>query len=168
MILGIDPAKTIGLGLLTLEGTCADARTHELGGRDRHDGARWVEFLELLDGYADRGVTAVAYEKVERHKRHGQARDNVYAAQAYGGAVAIITLWAHLHELAVYAIPVGQAKRVAGKGNASKAAMITAARRRWNVTVTHDTADALWIAEAARRMIVIEGAKWSAGGNEDQ
>lgn len=51
-------------------------------------------------------------------------------------------------------------KHATGKGNADKAAMLAAARRRWTIdpAATDDEIDALWIYDWARTQLVVEAA----------
>ena len=68
------------------------------------------------------GIDAVYFEEVRRHA-------GVDAAHAYGGFLAHLTAWCEHHQIPYQGVPVGTIKKHAtGKGNASKDAMISAAR----------------------------------------
>jgi Holliday junction resolvasome RuvABC endonuclease subunit len=91
-----------------------------------------------------------AYEEVKRHVA-------TYAAQVHGELLgAVLGELESLGESAYVGVGVGEIKKHAtGKGNASKTAMIAAARERWSLdSVGEDEADALWCAEAARLELV--------------
>ncbi len=90
----------------------------------------------------------VAFEEVRRHL-------GMDAARAYGGMVAVITEECERRDIPYQGIPVGTVKKNAtGKGNANKEAMVEAARKRWGMSqVSHDEADARWVAEAGASVI---------------
>ena len=73
------------------------------------------------------------------------------AAHVYGGLLATLTAWCEEAHVPYQGVPVATIKRHAtGKGNADKAAMISAAvNRGWNPT-DDNQADALWILDWAR------------------
>lgn len=112
---------------------------------------RYVHFrkqlLDLLDGRKEDAV--VFYEEVRRHA-------GTDAAHVYGGLLAILQLQLERLSIPYQGVPVGTIKKTAtGKGNASKDAMIQAARKKWpDVQVFDDNqADALWIAECGVQMV---------------
>jgi hypothetical protein len=118
-------------------------------------------FGELLDSLPDDEGVVVAYEEVRRHL-------GTDAAHVYGGIVAVITEECERRGITTYTgVPVGAVKRTAtGKGNASKDAMIAAARGHWarycpatgRLTpwepADDNEADARWIAEYSRQQEV--------------
>ena len=68
----------------------------------------------------------------------------VDAAHAYGGFMAHLTAWCEHHQIPYQGVPVGTIKKHAtGKGNASKAEMIAAAKARGHDPVDDNHADAL-------------------------
>ena len=101
---------------------------------------------ELMAAYDE---PVLGYEEVRRHL-------GTDAAHVYGGIVATITRVCESFSTPVpyRGIPVATVKRTAtGKGNAGKDAMCRAAAERWKwdtVLITHDEADALWVAEVLR------------------
>ena len=157
--IGIDPAIHCGWAILASDGERLSSGTWDLGGRDAHDGARWsrlqTEIQSVLFSILPEPVK-LAYERVEAHggaRASGESyRSGASAAHNYGGLVAVITMVCHERGVPYRAIPVATIKRAAGKGNLSKPAMITAAKRRWRMAERpgEDEADALWIAESLR------------------
>ena len=84
-------------------------------------GMRYVRFVDLLSDLPrpDR----IAYEEVRRHK-------GTTAAHTYGGFQSSLMAWCERNKIPYEAYPVAQIKRHAtGKGNASKEAMIEAAKK---------------------------------------
>lgn len=97
----------------------------------------------------------VVFEEVRRHL-------GVDAAHIYGGCLATITSVCEEWRVPYQGVPVGTVKKLAtGKGNADKAAMIEAARRRWpDANIRDDNeADARWIAECGFASIVAAGER---------
>jgi Holliday junction resolvasome RuvABC endonuclease subunit len=86
----------------------------------------------------------VYFEEVCRHA--GTA-----AAHAYGGFLGMLTAWCEELSIPYNGVPVGTIKKHAtGKGNADKAAMISAAvNRGWNPK-DDNQADALWLLDCVR------------------
>ena len=94
---------------------------------------RWLtELKQCCDG-----MDAVYFEEVRRHA-------GVDAAHAYGGFMAHLTAWCEHHQIPYQGVPVGTIKKHAtGKGNASKAEMIAAAKRCGFEALDDNHADAL-------------------------
>ena len=66
------------------------------------------------------------------------------AAHLYGGFLAHLSAWCEEHAIAYQGVPVGTIKRYAtGKGNADKAAMVSAMRARGFAPADDNEADAL-------------------------
>ena len=103
-------------------------------------GMKWLRLRKYLKELVGDGVDLVCLEEVRRHI--GTA-----AAHAYGGALAEITAFCEENAIPYQAFPVASVKKHAtGKGNASKALMLEAAKSRgWDVGDDDDQADALWI-----------------------
>lgn len=149
LILGLDLATTTGWALLHPDGRRHSSGTFALGQLDWYRrGWALAKQLDLL--LAEARVGLVAYEKVRRHA------GGVQAAHVYGSLEADLLRWAHRWGLDVVEVSVGAAKkRLTGRGNADKGAMVRAAERRWTeladpYPLTHDEADALAVAlEAA-------------------
>jgi Holliday junction resolvasome RuvABC endonuclease subunit len=108
-------------------------------GRFEGGGMRWLRFRKWLDGMADHHgpVEAVYFEEVRRHV----ATD---AAHMYGGFLAHLTAWCERRAIPYQGVPVGTIKKHAtGKGNATKDAMIAAAKARGFTPETDNDADAI-------------------------
>lgn len=93
----------------------------------RYDGGgmRYLRFREWLRHiYGEMTpIDVVYYEEVRRHM-------GVDAAHVYGGLLAVLTSWCEERAVPYQGVPVGTIKKHAtGKGNASKAEMIAAARK---------------------------------------
>ncbi len=110
-------------------------------GRFEGGGMRWLRFRKWLDEMADGHgpIEAIYFEEVRRHA-------GTDAAHMYGGFVAQLTAWAEKREIPYQAIPVKTIKKAAtGNGNASKQAMIEAAKARGFEPETDNDADAIAI-----------------------
>lgn len=109
-------------------------------GRFEGGGMRYLKFSNWLsDLYINtpNGIEHVVFEEVRRHM-------GVDAAHAYGGFLAHLTAWCEKHEIPYQGVPVGTNKKFAtGKGNADKAQMILAARKRGFDPVDDNEADAI-------------------------
>ena len=123
------------------------------GSRYDSHGMRYVRFRthlkELLANANSPGL--VAYEEVRRHL-------GVDASHVYGGMIAILqeVCETEVRKVPYLGIPVGTVKKTAcGKGNANKADMMQAARKRWPgwEPVDDNEADARWVAVAAAREV---------------
>lgn len=104
-------------------------------------GMRYLRFGKWLDQTLDvtGGIDAVYFEEVRRHI-------GTDAAHVYGGLLATLTSWCEQHSLPYQGVPVGTIKHYAtGKGNAGKAAMITAIRARGFEPADDNEADAIAI-----------------------
>ncbi len=99
------------------------------------------------------GLDAMFVEEVRRHV-------GVDAAHAYGGFLAHVTAWCEHHGVAYEAVPVGTIKRhIAGKGNASKQAVIGAVQALGFEPADDNEADALAILDWALANRVEGGAR---------
>jgi Holliday junction resolvasome RuvABC endonuclease subunit len=146
-ILALDPGTRCGWAIRDQSGAYVSGVIDCRPGRHDSPAMRWIKLrktlLELLDAYPNVGL--VVYEDVRRHA-------GTDAAHIYGGMVAHIQALCHERNLLHTAIGVGIVKkRATGKGNADKAAMLTAARAKWPGHPFEDDneADARHIAEAA-------------------
>lgn len=141
-ILGIDPASRTGWALLEAGERLAGG-TWDLG---QGEALRLVRLQDALRDTITLGAPdLVAYEVVMGHGPGGSM-----AAHLYGALVGVLLLTCARMQVAVRGVHVGTAKKLAtGSGRADKRAMVRAARDRWGLQVTHDEADALWIALAA-------------------
>ena len=161
--IGLDPGTHFGWAILRDDGSYIASGVWNLSpGRHEGGGMRFLRLRkyllelestwphELLHGIRPR--VHVAYEEVRRHM-------GTDAAHIYGGCVAVITAYCEEASIPYRGIPVGTIKKAAtGKGNASKAEMVLAARQRWarEGAILEDEADALWIAETLRTELVVE------------
>lgn len=98
---------------------------------------RFKRWLSTLKHMMDDSVQAVYFEEVRSHT-------GVDAAHAYGGFMATLTAWCEHHRIPYEGVPVGTIKKHAtGKGNASKEAMLEAAKGRGYQPTDDNEADAL-------------------------
>lgn len=106
-------------------------------------GMRYVRLRRHLEAEAKRGLDLVVFEDVKRHA-------GTMAAHVYGGCKAIVEALCEEHRIPYTSTGVGTIKKHAtGKGNASKDAMIEAARARGWKPADDNEADALWILDHA-------------------
>lgn len=144
-ILGMDLGTTAGWALLDLEGRRLASGVIDCS-FDRWEGAslRGLKFeAGLRTLLAEHAPGAAVYELVRRHK-------GAEAAHVYGDLQGILLRVTAQAGLPLAKVSVGTVKKHAtGKGNASKAAMVKAARARWgHDPKSDDEADALWMASA--------------------
>ncbi len=140
-ILALDLGTTTGWAIRNdrcriLHGTAEFRPSRFEGG-----GMRYLRFGKWLDQTLDvtGGIDAVYFEEVRRHI-------GTDAAHIYGGFLAALTSWCEQKGIAYQGVPVGTIKRFAtGKGNADKAAMITAVRERGFEPADDNEADAIAI-----------------------
>lgn len=107
-------------------------------GRYEGGGMRFVKLIGLLDKlFAATPFDQVVFEEVRRHA-------GTDAAHIYGGLMGTLTAWCETTALPYKGVPVGTIKKYAtGNGNASKGAMIAAAKG-WGYNPRDDNeADAL-------------------------
>ena len=146
IVLGIDPGSRCGWAVRSDDGAYASGVWDLKPPRGSSPGVRYLylraRMEEVLAAYPQLAI--VAYEQA--HQRGGAATE--YAL----GAVTHIQSWCAERGLEHLKVHSKHAKRIAtGKGNASKDAMMDAARERWpDYTFTFDDeCDARFIAEAA-------------------
>jgi len=150
-LIGIDPGITTGWAVFDNNGH-VDSGVWEFQTK-RMDGAGmcYLKFRKKLSQlYYQHKSAAILFEEIRSHK-------GVSAAHKYGGFTATLMAWCEKMNIPYESVPVGCVKQeAAGKGNASKAQMIAAAALKWpNVCVADDNqADAMWIAEYGRRMLI--------------
>lgn len=137
-LLALDLGTTMGWALARPGLITSGIQTFRLG-RFEGGGMRYLRFGRWLDealGFFGR-IEAVYFEEVRRHL-------GVDAAHAYGGFLGQLTAWCERHGIPYQGVPVATIKRHAtGKGNAKKAAMITAMERRGHAPTDDNEADAL-------------------------
>jgi Holliday junction resolvasome RuvABC endonuclease subunit len=140
-ILALDLGSTTGWVVRTsrcriLHGTAEFRPTRFEGG-----GMRYLRFGKWLDQTLDitGGIDAVYFEEVRRHI-------GTDAGHVFGGFLATLTAWCERQSIPYQGVAVGTIKRFAtGKGNADKAAMIAAVRKRGFEPADDNEADAIAI-----------------------
>lgn len=140
-ILALDLGTTTGWAVRNdrcriLHGTASFRSSRYEGG-----GMRYLRFGKWLDQTLEitGGIDAVYYEAVRRHL-------GTDAGHVYGGLLATLTAWCEAQGIPYQGVAVGTIKRFAtGKGNADKAAMITAAHERGFEPADDNEADAIAI-----------------------
>lgn len=137
VVLALDLGTRTGWALRSDDGVILIGTELFLPRRFEGGGMRYLRFKRWLDLFSADLVDAVYFEEVRRHA-------GVDAAHAYGGFLATLTAWCEAHKIPYQGIPVGTIKKHAtGNGNASKAAMIDAARSRGFDPCDDNQADAL-------------------------
>ena len=140
-ILALDLGTTTGWALRSHDGLITSGTASFRPGRYDGGGMRYLRFtnwlteLDRLSG----PIAAIWFEEVRRHA-------GTDAAHVYGGLMASLTSWGELRGVPYEGVPVGTIKRHAtGKGNASKQAMIDAARAKGFSPEDDNEADAIAI-----------------------
>ncbi|MEO5334163.1 MAG: hypothetical protein H7839_19290 [Magnetococcus sp. YQC-5] len=140
-ILALDLGSKTGWALRQTDGSITSGTVEFKPGRFEGGGMAFLRFKKWLDevrGFAE-PLAFIAFEEVRSHI-------GVTAAHVYGGFLAHLTAWAEQHEIPYQGVPVGTIKKHAtGKGNASKAEVIEAMRRKGYQPVDDNAADALAI-----------------------
>jgi Holliday junction resolvasome RuvABC endonuclease subunit len=140
-ILALDLGTSTGWALRTPDGAIASGTQSFRPQRFEGGGMRYLRFRrwisELQESFPE--LQALYFEEVRRHA-------GVDAAHVYGGLLATLSAWCEHHNVPYQGVPVGTIKKHAtGKGNASKAEMIAAMRRRGHSPADDNEADALAI-----------------------
>ena len=140
-IIALDLGTTTGWALRAPDGLITSGTVSFRPGRFDGGGMRYLRFTNWLTEI-DRlsgPISAIWFEEVRRHA-------GTDAAHVYGGLLGVLTSWAELRGVAYAGVPVGTIKRHAtGKGNATKQAMIDAARARGYSPTDDNEADAIAI-----------------------
>lgn len=152
IIVAIDPGTHCGYAVRYPTGTYDSGNFDLTVKKGEGGGMRFVRFRrkfdDLISTLQDREAPTclvVVFENVRRHM-------GTDAAHVYGGIVAHLTAFCEEAQIPYQGIAVGTIKKTAtGKGNADKAQMVDAARKRWpDANISDDNeADARWIAETA-------------------
>lgn len=147
MLLALDIGTTTGFaigkpGAVTTGTWSFKPHRHEGGGM------RYLRFLRQITEIHDLlSVDEVVYEEVRRHL-------GTDAAHVYGGLLGQLTAFCEERAIPYRGVPVGTIKSFAtGKGNASKEAMIAAAKS-WGYEPADDNeadAIALWHCQAVEK-----------------
>ena len=140
-ILTLDLGSKMGWALHQADGTITSGTVEFKPGRFEGGGMRFLRFNHWLDEvrrFTD-SIDAIWFEEVRRHC-------GVDASHCYGGFLGTLTAWAEQQEIPYRGVPVGTIKKHAtGKGNASKAEVIEAMRRKGHNPADDNAADALAI-----------------------
>jgi len=140
-LLALDLGTTTGWAMALSDGGIASGTVSFRPSRYDGGGIRYLRFRAWLDSVAeDAGrIAAVYYEEVRRHL-------STDAAHVHGGLLATLTAWCEQRSIAYQGVPVGTIKRfVTGRGNADKAAVISAIRARGYSPADDNEADAIAI-----------------------
>lgn len=144
-ILALDLGTTTGWALH--DGVISSGTWNLRTDRYSGGGMRYLRFKQQLQGIltAVGKIDAIYFEEVRRHV-------GTDAAHVYGGLMAHLTAWCEENGIPYQGVPVGTIKKHAtGKGNASKADMIQAARQKGHAPKDDNEADALallyWVME---------------------
>jgi hypothetical protein len=124
--LALDLGSHCGFALLRPDGRIESGTENFSPGAKDTEGARWVKFRRwLIDTKAtNERIDRIAYELVV-----AGVPGQVYAAQIYGGFVAILQSFCEHHQIAYSGINVSVIKkRWTGNGNAKKPLMIARCR----------------------------------------
>jgi Holliday junction resolvasome RuvABC endonuclease subunit len=139
--------KTLAIDLGTRTGWATQGKNGIMHGwidfkveRGSGGGMRFVKFRQWLSELEKDKPDRVVYEMVMRHA-------GTDAAHVYGGFLALLTEWCESHGIPYRGLGVGTVKKAwAGKGNASKDAMIEEAHRRgFTAAFDNNEADAIAI-----------------------
>ncbi|MBF0341100.1 MAG: hypothetical protein HQL95_09100 [Magnetococcales bacterium] len=140
-ILALDLGSKTGWALHQSDGTITSGTVEFRPGRFEGGGMAFVRFKKWLDEVSRFAgpIGSIFFEEVRAHA-------GVTAAHVYGGFLAHLSAWAEQAEIPYQGVPVGTIKRHAtGKGNASKAEVIEAMRRKGHHPADDNAADALAI-----------------------
>lgn len=140
-VLALDLGTTTGWAMQLAGGGIESGTVSFRPNRYDGGGMRYLRFRGWLDCMATdvTGLAAIYFEEVRRHL-------GTDAAHIYGGLLATLTSWCELQDIAYQGVPVSTIKRfITGKGNADKAAVITAVRARGFQPVDDNEADAIAI-----------------------
>jgi len=140
-ILSLDLGTTTGWALRSHDGLITSGTVSLRPSRYDGGGMRYLRFRSWLDQItADAGgLAAIYFEEVRRHV-------GTDAAHLYGGFLATLSAWCEQRTIAYQGVPVGTIKRhIAAKGNADKAAVMTAVRARGFSPTDDNEADAIAI-----------------------
>ena len=146
-VLALDPGSQCGFALGTEGGPAVSGVWHLAPARGESPGMRYLKLRSRLDSilllYPH--LMLVAYE---RSFQRGQA-----AREIHHKFVGELESWCATHKIEhTYVYASTLKKHATGKGNATKAMMVTSGRRRWTPTTdSEDEMDALWILDWAVR-----------------
>lgn len=140
-ILALDLGTTTGWALMPPEGVATSGTASFRPTRYDGGGMRFLRFrnwLEQIRAYGGR-IEAIYFEEVRAHA-------GADAAHIYGGFLATLSAWCEQQVVPYQGVPVGVIKQfIAGKGNASKDAVMDAVRGRGFRPADDNEADAIAI-----------------------
>lgn len=158
MILGLDLSATrTGYAYLTPTGELLDFGSWRFPKSKEHAGSRWVKFRRALEGRHELEViSTIAYEKVMPNVQTGKGKRNAPVGQVYGSLLAVVEAFAYENGMIpLHPVHISTAKKTAGHGRFNKSEMIDAAKKMWGLSIVNeDEADAMWVAETARRTML--------------
>ena len=135
-------------GVITSGTQSFKPQRYEGGGMRYLRFTRWLNEVLVSVGSID----ALYFEEVRRHV-------GTDAAHVYGGLLAHLMAWCESQSIPYQGVPVGTIKKHAtGKGNADKAAMITAMRAKGYVPADDNEADALALLHCVMKKGVVKSA----------
>ncbi len=140
-ILALDLGTTTGWAMALADGGIVSGTVSFRPSRYDGGGIRYLRFRAWLEGIAEDtpGIAAIHFEEVRRHL-------STDAAHVHGGLLATLTAWCEQRSIAYQGVPVGTIKRhVTGRGNADKAAVMSAVRERGYSPADDNEADAIAI-----------------------
>jgi len=141
VVLALDLGTTTGWALRGPDGGITSGTMTFRPTRFEGGGMRFLRFRGWLAeiGGLSGGITRIAFEEVRAHA-------GTDAAHLYGGFLAHLSAWCEERGIAYEGVPVGTIKRYAtGRGNADKAAMISAIQARGYLPADDNEADAIAI-----------------------
>jgi crossover junction endodeoxyribonuclease RuvC len=151
-ILALDLGQKTGWAVRNADGAITSGTAEFKPGRFEGGGMVYLRFRGWLQEVHETagGIGAIYFEEVTAHR-------GVAAAHAYGGFLAHLTAWVEATKTPYRGVPVGTIKRhVTGKGNADKAAVVTAIRALGFDPADDNEADALslldWVLKTGGRL----------------
>lgn len=146
-LLALDLATEMGFALLRADGRIESGSIKFQPRAKEGEGARWMNFKRWLveTKAANEGLDRIAYELVV-----GGVPGQVYAAQIYGGFVAILQAFCEHHQIAYSGYHVGTIKkRWTGNGAAKKPEMVARCKALGFNVDNHNEADAIALLHVA-------------------
>ena len=140
-LLALDLGTTTGWAMALPDGGIVSGTVSFRPSRYDGGGIRYLRFRAWLEGIAEdtAGIAAIHFEEVRRHL-------STDAAHVHGGLLAMLTAWCEEQAIAYQGVPVGTIKRfITGRGNADKAAVMSAVRERGYSPADDNEADAIAI-----------------------
>ena len=146
-VLALDLATEMGYALLRADGRIESGSVKFNPKAKEGDGVRWLLFKRWLleTKAANEGLSRVAYELVV-----GGVPGQVYAAQIYGGFVAVLQSFCEHHQIVYTGHHVGTIKKKwTGNGAAKKHHMVARCNALGFGTRNHNEADAIALLHVA-------------------